>query len=141
MKIGFTGTQRGMTQKQKETFTILFDKICSNNIVNEFHHGDCIGSDKDAHMIVMNKNIPIIVHPPLRPQKRAFCENAVRILPKKEYLIRNHNIVNATDVLFATPEQYTEELRSGTWATIRYAGKQVKYVYVIYPDGSYIEHY
>lgn len=36
-------------------------------------------------------------------------------------LARNRRIVAAVDVLIAAPETDREELRSGTWATIRYA--------------------
>lgn len=37
---------------------------------------------------------------------------------------------------YAAPKDFKEELRSGTWATIRYAVKQQKRVIIIFPDGS-----
>lgn len=51
-------------------------------------------------------------------------------------LERNHRIVDACDVLIACPKDAQEQLRSGTWATVRYARKQGKRVIVITPDGT-----
>lgn len=48
---------------------------------------------------------------------------------------RNHDIVDATEWLIATPKKF-EEIRSGTWATVRYAKKVKKPVTIIWPDGS-----
>ena len=132
MKIGFTGTQTGMTHMQKRVFERLLHQFgCT-----EFHHGDCIGADSDAHKIARTLAVPwIVIHPPTDPRKRAFCKaNLVR--PEKAYILRNHDIVNDTDTLIATPKEDTEQLRSGTWATIRYANKTGKRVIIIYPLGK-----
>ena len=48
MKIGFTGTQNGMSEKQKK---VLFNLIESFPYA-EYHHGDCIGADANFHTIV-----------------------------------------------------------------------------------------
>jgi len=49
MKVGFTGTQAGLTPKQKlELRSLLMDY---RDDITEFHHGDCIGADADAHEI------------------------------------------------------------------------------------------
>ena len=45
MKIGFTGTQKGMTHHQ---LIKLLDELCSYSNI-ELHHGDCIGADAQAH--------------------------------------------------------------------------------------------
>jgi hypothetical protein len=131
MKIGFTGTKQGMTIEQKQAF---WDMVMVNDI-SEFHHGDCVGADADAHDL-MKPDHNIVVHPPANPSKRAFCKGYKEIREEKEYLDRNHDIVDETDVLVACPCGKTEVLRSGTWATIRYAKKIGKLVFVIYPDGS-----
>ena len=55
--------------------------------------------------------------------------------PAKDYLVRNHDIVDVCDVLVATPGQKEEQIRSGTWATIRYARKIRKQIIIVYPDG------
>lgn len=123
MKVGFTGTQAGMSQHQKEQFVL---KMLELN-PTQFHHGDCIGADAEAHDIVREffPNVRIVGHPPDSDKKRAFkkCDEYRECLP---YLERNHNIVDETDFLIGSPKQDEEELRSGTWATIRYSRKRNK---------------
>lgn len=60
----------------------------------------------------------VIIHPPIDPKKRAW-KNASMIMPEKDYMTRNQDIVNAVEVLIACPGEMTEQLRSGTWSTIR----------------------
>lgn len=129
MKIGFTGTQKGMTKQQKSEF----NKLIPHLQPSEFHHGDCIGADEEACKIAYSLSIPIHIHPPKISNKRAFTSGSISY-PTKPYLERNHDIVKAVDILIACPKG-KEILRSGTWATIRYAIlKGIKTV-IIYPDG------
>src|SRR4051812_7810698 len=135
MILGFTGTRHGITMAQAlELNKILF--LCK-----EFRHGDCIGSDTMAHhqvrqfAIFYTRTIRIVIHPPSNPGQRSWCQGD-EILPPKDYIPRNHDIVNASDEVLATPSGYVEELRSGTWATIRYAKEVGKPVTIIFPDGS-----
>jgi hypothetical protein len=131
MIVGFTGTQRGMTKAQRERLTSdVFNAIH----IDEFRHGDCEGADETASRIANDFNVQVIIHPPLDPKKRAFCIG--HTLTPKPYLERNHDIVDACNLLIATPGQKQEQLRSGTWATIRYATKKGKPVLIIYPDGT-----
>jgi len=133
-KIGFTGTQIGMTDPQYFVLTRFFQNY--RNEVEEVHHGDCIGADDDFHTLVrLHTNIKIVIHPPKKKSKRAFKQGDV-ILKPDEYLTRNHNIVNACDILIATPKENEEVLRSGTWATIRYGKKSNKMVMIIFPCGK-----
>lgn len=125
MKIGFTGTQKGMTLLQRKTFCRLISK-CS-----ELHLGDCVGSDTEAYWLFNGLKVG---HIPKNPLKRSFLKYDKERLPKP-YLERNKEIVNETEVLIATPKEPKEVLRSGTWATIRYAKKRNKKVYVIFSDG------
>ncbi len=127
MKIGFTGTQTGLSPDQRGTLYV-YAATCS--IKDEFHHGDCIGADAEAHDIFGLMDVPIVIHPPVNEAKRAFRKGTV--LPAKDYLARNHDIVDACDVLIACPSG-KEKLRSGTWATIRYARKIGKPVRIIEP--------
>jgi hypothetical protein len=135
IKLGFTGTQVGMTPAQRLVFATLLRELG----VTELHHGDCIGADEQAHTIALADNISIIVHPPHNSSKRAFCRGAKDIHPTKPYLERNHDIVDETGALIATPKEKEEQLRSGTWATYRYATKQKKRTIIIYPDGTYVD--
>lgn len=133
LRVGFTGTRLGMNQLQAEVFRNF---IIECGAVDEFHHGDCIGADADAHEIINNLKIPIILHPPIDPKFRAYCKRAFDTRVKKEYLARNRDIVDETNILVAVPEGFNELVRSGTWYTVRYAKKQLIGTYIIYMDGS-----
>ena len=127
MIVGFTGTQVGMTPEQMAAVR----EALANPNTKEFHHGDCIGADEEAHNIAVEFHIPIFVHPPVNPNKQAFCREGFHFEPRP-YLIRNHDIVDACNLLIATPRG-PEELRSGTWATIRYASKIGRQLLIIEP--------
>ena len=134
--VGFTGTQYGSTPEQNNALSVLFLYLKPNT----FHHGDCIGADATAHFIMARKvgSCEPIIYPPLDTRKRAYCLSS-KIYPPKPFLDRNKDIVNAITILVACPIGYTEELRSGTWSTIRYARKQKKLIYIVYPDGSIVK--
>jgi hypothetical protein len=86
----------------------------------------------------LGKGIRIVIHPPTDPKKRAFCKGAAEIREPKPYLDRNHDIVDeGSGLLIAAPFQEEEILRSGTWATVRYAWKigRALDVFVIRPGG------
>lgn len=142
--IGFTGTRKGMCDLQKLYLRFLIRQLDPV----EFHHGDCIGADAEAHEIVMSFNVgrleahktKIHIHPPVNNKSRAFCgvDNALKyctVHKSEKYLKRNRSIVDASDILVAMPNQQKEILRSGTWATVRYAKKKKVELYVILPDG------
>lgn len=130
-KIGFTGTQEGVTIEQARALWAFLNR----SDPEEFHHGDCIGADEVAHYIAKSLGIYVVGHPPTNPKKRAFCDCDEWRDPKP-YLDRNHDIVNETVAMVATPKSREEELRSGTWATIRYARKLGTPIEVIYPTES-----
>jgi len=123
MKVGFTGTQTGMSQHQKEQFVLKLYELGPT----EFHHGDCIGADAEAHDIVREffPDVKIHIHPPIYSNKRAFKKGDI-IYEKDHYLSRDRRIVEFVEFLIGTPKTNEEELRSGTWATIRHARKTGK---------------
>jgi hypothetical protein len=104
------------------------------------HHGDCIGADEFAHGCWrLGTDGKVWLHPPSDPRKRAFC-GADREEKPVPYLARNDNIVASVRVLLAAPNSMTENLRSGTWATIRYARKKGIPIYIVLPNGAmYVE--
>ena len=129
-KVGFTGTQEGMSYRQQEVVEVCLLKC------KELHHGDCIGADFDADEIAHKLGLRVIVHPPINECKRSFCKFD-EIHEAKDYLVRNRDIVDSSDFLLATPkEEIGEELRSGTWATVRYARKKNKLIYIVRPSGK-----
>jgi len=142
ISIGFTGTgQRPLTQVQRESLQ-QFLKTCWELGWNTFHHGDCEHADAEAHDIAYAIGYNIVIHPPLNEYKRAFkgfismttvAAARVTILPAKEFIPRDHDIVDAVGRMFACPKERFEVIRSGTWATVRYARKQHVPVEIIYP--------
>ncbi len=128
--IGFTGTQRGMSQDQKRVVkTLMAD--ASEAIV---HHGDCVGADSDFHDIVFAEN-SIELHPCDITAKRAWCIGDVCHFPKAP-LVRNKDIVNVSELLIACPGEKHMKIRSGTWSTVRYAQEMGKPVFLVFPDGT-----
>lgn len=122
MKLGFTGTREGMSALQKNQFRSFLTANCPN----EFHHGDCIGADLEAHRIVQEvcPSCSIHVHPADIPKFRAFARGGI-IHPIRPTLERNKIIVDSSDHMFAAPKGI-EERRSGTWMTIRYARRKLR---------------
>lgn len=130
MKIGFTGTKQGMTNRQKRALRNLMQRFYRGC---EFHHGDCVGADEQAHKIADKHNDSWTVqHPPDNNKARAFTETNEKRKPFP-YLQRNHHIVTASEILIAAPRTLEEELRSGTWATVRYARKKGRPVIILDP--------
>lgn len=145
MHIGFTGTQKGMTdfQKKEVAMILLFhkpffivkdDKPSSITFENyQAHHGDCIGADAEFEQLAKEYGFTTCAHPASDTgNKRAYCKSDI-VLPAKPALKRNKDIVDTADVMIATPGQKGEVLRSGTWATIRYARKCGTPIHIIYP--------
>lgn len=131
MKIGFTGTQRGMSDEQRRVIKSILESYQDF----EAHHGDCVGADAEFHDIVKTLGRSVVIHPPINPVKRAFKTGDVVNAPK-DYLVRNRMIVDNTDLLICAPRSHEEERRSGTWSTFRYANKQHKKYVIVFPDGE-----
>lgn len=134
ISIGFTGTRKGMTDSQKKSFTAFMRAFTERFKCVEFHHGDCVGADDDAHMIARTfPNVIIVIHPPTNSSQRAMCKGDKCHNPFP-YLQRNKNIVDASKIVVACPGEIEEQQRSGTWSTIRYARKRAKGTTIIYPE-------
>ena len=132
LKIGFTGTRHGMNDVQQKEF----EKLIKSKDFEEFHHGMCVGSDQQSHEFITAikkiKSAKTVGHPPKFKKFMADCPCDITMKPY-DYLKRNKNIVDETDILIATPD-VKEKVRSGTWSTIRYARKQHKKIYIIHKN-------
>lgn len=130
MIIGFTGTQRGMTVKQKRTVTTILTRF----VATEVHHGDCVGADDQFDGVARALNFDVVVHPPIDPKKRAHVANdgKTTYLMPRSYKNRNRDIVNVCDLLVAAPRR-SERLWSRTWSTVRYARKKRKSIIIVEP--------
>jgi hypothetical protein len=133
--IGFTGNQDGQTSAQKQSVHDLLLKHQGTH----FHHGDCIGSDEQAHAIALALNYAVIIHPPVDPRKRAYCKGATAVREEKPYLKRNSDILKECSIVIATPRSYKEVVRSGTWSTVRRAVDLKRKVLVVFRDGRVVE--
>ncbi len=126
---GFTGTRIGMTHGQQS----FFRQCIADHDIEFFHHGCCVGADAQAHGLIRKyfPCIKIVLHPPSNPIHRIYFVSYYEIRSEKDYLVRNHDIVDECDFLIAAVKRNQEELRSGTWATIRYAKKCNKRVIIL----------
>jgi hypothetical protein len=102
MIVGFTGTKKGMSDNQKTQLKWLLHNLWR---IKEWHHGDCVGADKESDTIVDRHSAAEIQRHPAGAAP----------------LQRNRRLVAAVELLVAAPRTDKEVLRSGTWATIRYA--------------------
>jgi hypothetical protein len=131
MKVGFTGSRHGMSLIQQDVLMVQLHQLG----VTELHHGDCRGSDEQADSIAKLLGIMRVAHPPTGSGLRAYCTAEV-ILAVAPFLQRNHDIVQDTQLLIAAPDR-GEFLRSGTWATVRYARRLSLPIMIILPDGAF----
>lgn len=106
------------------------------SVVEQFHHGDCVGADARAHYIAAAYGVRIVRHPPIDEKLWANMSGADETWPAKSYLERDRDIVDTCDLLVAAPREMQEEHRGGTWYTIHYARRIGKLVTIIWPDGS-----
>lgn len=141
-RLGVTGTHLGLSAEQRLQLLSLLVPLAPQQL----HHGDCVGVDAQAAGLValLVPTCRLFVHPPIDPKLRAFWKgNGLEVvLPAKDYLARDRDIVDQSDLLIACPrqnEEPTQKRGEGTWYTVRYARKQGKPVWVIYPDGRLIK--
>jgi hypothetical protein len=78
---------------------------------------------------IVNKSIPrqVLID---RPGSKVW------FAPSAPPLERNKHIVHNCGWLIAAPKEDSETLRSGTWATIRYARKLRRPITIVFPNGE-----
>lgn len=133
---GFTGTGQGMTKPQREALLRAMQvHTLGWTLPIVGHHGDDAGADTEFHNLCRDLGWRVVLHPPSNPRRRGFCQ-ADESRPTKPYLDRNDDIVAESQAMFAAPLTMAEELRSGTWATIRRARKAGRPLIIVWRDGS-----
>lgn len=98
-RVGFTGTRAGMTTLQRVRVLELLSRLAPGE---RFHHGDCIGADKEAHDTARSCGLLIEAHPSTLDEFRAFTDADV-VHQAKPPLDRNRDIVDAVELLVAAP--------------------------------------
>ncbi len=116
MKVGFTGTRNGMSRRQASSLQYMLallrhaDKTVERETVLHYgtHERVTLKADKEAAELA----------------RALGYETEPHYAMSGEELDRNLEIVGVVNVLIAAPGTDKEELRSGTWATVRYARKK-----------------
>lgn len=135
--LGFTGTRHGLTQRQLISIKAA---LLGLRHLSEFHHGDCLGGDREAHELVrlLFPDVAIHGHPPKIPDQRAFCR-VDQLWDEEDYLVRNQKIVDLSEVVIAAPHGLEKQNpRSGTWATIRMARRAHLPHLIIFSEGQFV---
>jgi len=131
--VAFTGTQIGMTPLQRRSFEKTLIEVSPQVLI----HGDCIGADAQAHDIAVSLGLEVWIRPCNIHYKRAYKEGKI-LSPPEDPLVRNRKMVDQAQALIACPKEMKQQLRSGTWATVRYASKIDILKWIVYPDGSVV---
>lgn len=133
MTLGFTGSRFGMSEAQQQRVNAAIAHLRPS----QFRHGECQGADFQAHLLAWAfGDVKFVLHPPVETGlvQRCTIGRITRMAPEP-YLVRNRRIVDACDVLLGAPAEEQEQVRGGTWSTVRYARAQGKTVYVVLPSG------
>jgi hypothetical protein len=143
-RVGITGTRKGATGRQ----IISLAEVLAHMGAKELHHGDCVGADEQSHNLARALRMSVIIHPPIKPDFRAFCgwryiiemdsavmEDKVLILPEDNYLSRNRSIVGSTEVTIAMPDGIELKRHGGTRYTADYAREMSRPLVLIWPNG------
>lgn len=133
--LGITGRREGGSAQQLAMMRTILESAYQHLEYRYFHHGDCLGIDKEGHEIALELGYKVICHPPNSDAHRAFTKGHELLLEPRPFLERNKHIVAAVEVLLAFPTQSMEVLRSGTWATIRYARRRGVTTMIVSADG------
>lgn len=135
MRVSFTGSMYGMTRWQARQLADWFREHRNRMMI--FSHGCCIGADIEAHSLareICGSALFIAVFPSTAKTRAPIPEDSDHVAEPRPPLERNPDIVNVGhDMLLATPKEMHEVLRSGTWATIRYARKMKIPYKVLWP--------
>lgn len=124
-----------MTPQQQAKLT----EILQSTKVAAFLHGGADGADTEAHAVAELLDLAIVIYPGVDRSgvvrnNRAWT-NAT-LMPEEYFIKRNRKMVDLCDLLIAAVGEPEEQLRSGTWATVRYAGKVGRPMLILYPDGT-----
>lgn len=139
MKLSVSGTRQGWNEAQRQFF---LDAISTNEIT-EFHYGDCIGVDEQSlwELLDSGQQPELFIYPAKVSEK--YRANTIKQLIDHHYgggivqyqprppLVRNRDIVEGTDELWAFPGQSG----GGTWNAIAHADDLRIKNWVITPDG------
>ena len=123
MEVCFTGTREGMTDEQLKQVGELLAIAKPDRV----RHGCAVGADRQFHALAEPGTRDL--YPSNPEQSRWALANVVKgdnVCAELPPLVRNKEMVDQSTLIIATPRSAVEELRSGTWHTIRYARREQK---------------
>jgi len=136
-KAGFTGTSKGASPAQLKELEEKLVKLKEDGF-DELHHGLCIGADEQCAIIAKRLGYRVVAHPGLPKDptnmmyRSEFAEND-EVREAKKFIERDRGIVDEVERMLAAPLTREEQVRSGTWTTVRYARKVGRQVDLILP--------
>jgi hypothetical protein len=138
MILGFTGTRKGTTPAQRAALPSVLATLPERVLL-----GAAPGADRDFYYFLLCRDPRQIIElwPAFLDQlnwsnRECYRYPAVSSHGIHDPLFRNKEIAERCDHLLACPAEDIEQLRSGTWATVRYARKAKKPITFIFPDGT-----
>lgn len=145
MRISFTGTRRGMNAWQKQQlerwlleYHPKFSRAIGAAPLVSAAHGACSGADEEFHLMLREccgKHVFVSGFPSTSQTRSKLSLDVDYLAPAKSPLERNPNIVDAgRDLLLVAPRLMSEELRSGTWAAVRYARRKRVKEWIMWPE-------
>lgn len=139
MVYSFTGTQAGITNLQYIELDLTIEDRFSE--ITALNHGGCIGADAAFHDLLNEQSLLdlLTVWPAsgVAPKKIAkLSGSGFKVHKPLPPLERNQLMVAECQVLIACPKEVNEQVRSGTWATVRRARAIGRKILYIFPDGE-----
>ncbi len=135
--LGFTGTRAGMTAAQRDALPGVTSPFPDRVVF-----GGAVGADEEFGLFVMTRwegsvvTCALEVYPASADRWKRWVPYAATLAAPMPPLARDLLIVKSCDRLLACPGTMTEIIRSGTWATTRYARKARKRITIVLPDGT-----
>ena len=132
-----------MTAAQKATVGALLRDLNARGF-NRYVHGGCVGADYDFHRLVVDNPYlaELRVFPSNMLHARSPLFGATSVASPQYPLDRNRLIVRYvaqnSGCMLATPKEVQEQLRSGTWSTVRYTRKCRVPLHLVLPDGTIV---
>lgn len=136
-----SGTQKGLTSIQQNVLFDLIDDFLSTPGPHEWRDGDCIGVDAECARYIHEVrtacawDVKTFSHPGDLSPKRAGVKHDRNFTPIAP-LARNRLMVERSTHVLIAPKESVEAIRSGTWATWRWARKKGRPWLIVYPDGT-----
>lgn len=129
--VGFLGTAKGMTDGQKDRLRMALGRSLPTN----FHHGDSLGAEEEAHAVARSFGMHIVAHPSFLSELRAYCP-ADEVRPLRSARDRKLELMRAVDTLLVAPATAVEKPDSASWDAVRMARRLGVKLWLLLPDGT-----